>query len=73
MKNNFKKKKAYLLQNSKSKKSLSDYTFHIGFVKQALHYAATMRFIINHIKKMHSSRNDIAKTIQTLIRSHFNK
>ena len=51
MKNNLKKNKANLPQNSKSKKSLLHYNFCIGSAKQALDHDIIMQFIINCMKK----------------------
>ena len=73
MKNIFKKNKANLSQNSKSKKSLLGFNFHINSMKQASDYDATMRFVINRMKKTYLHRNDIAKVIQTFTRPDFVK
>ena len=73
MKNNFKKNKGNLSQNSKSKKFLSDYTFYIGSVKQVLDYDTIMQFIINHMKKTYLHRNNIAEDIRSSMTPNFNK
>ena len=73
IKNIFEKNKRNLSQNSKSKKSLSDYTFYINSAKQVSDYDATMWFIINHIKKSYSYRNDSTDAIRTLTKPYFDK
>ena len=40
--------------------------FYIGFHKQAADFETTNEYIVNHIKKTYSYRNDISESFKTL-------
>jgi hypothetical protein len=47
------------------KKTLSDYFYYLGSVKQAADYDTTNNFIINHIVKTFTFGNDIGIALST--------
>jgi hypothetical protein len=49
------------------KKTLNDYTFYVGSVKQASDYETTAEFIINHIRKTFDYGNDIGAALEELV------
>ena len=48
------------------KKTLSDYTYHIGTSKQASDYISTTQYIINYIKQTYQHGNDIGEALEKL-------
>ena len=50
----------------KKKKTLEDYYFYLGSLKQASNYETAADFIINHIKKGYNRGRDIAESLRDL-------
>lgn len=48
------------------KKNLADYNYYVRLARQVFDYEATTEFIINHIKKMYKSGNDIGTELKKL-------
>ena len=46
-------------------KSLQDYIYHIGSIKQASDYVIATKYLLNHICKTYTFRDDIANALET--------
>ena len=46
-------------------KSLQDYVYHTGSAKQASDYVTVTKYLLNHICKTYTLRDDIANALET--------
>ena len=64
--NNRRNKSSQGERNDRKKKTLTDYNYYLGSLKQASDYETPTEFIINHIKKTYTDGKDIAKALYDL-------
>ena len=51
--------------SSSSKKTMADYTFYLGTAKAASDFELTKEYLVNHIRKIYDTGDDIAKALET--------
>jgi len=56
-------------QASQHKETVKEYYYYIGSSKKASDYKTTSEYIINYIKKTFNRGNNVAKALQTLVRT----